>query len=140
MKKRGYKRSKHRVKHKPQTSSKIVPLMLIIGVIVLIVGAVVLSLTDSLQYSPVSWGGNTGKCSDSDGGLNYFEQGLTCIGNSCISDSCLDGNTLREYYCEQSPTVSRNLGGSDSLTGNNRESVIHECGFGCVDGSCDLGN
>mgnify|MGYP006283703947 CR=1 FL=1 len=43
-------------------------------------------------------------CSDSDGGLDYEIKGTTIFDSSVNyveeEDSCLDGNTLREWYCE----------------------------------------
>ncbi|RLG12485.1 hypothetical protein DRN73_02415 [Candidatus Pacearchaeota archaeon] len=66
-------------------------------------------------------------CSDSDNGLNYFEQGSTvsCIGGECfeaLNESCVDENTLWESYC-----------------GRNDEVIWQQyfCENGCENGSCN---
>ncbi|RLG14487.1 MAG: hypothetical protein DRN71_03015, partial [Candidatus Nanohalarchaeota archaeon] len=68
------------------------------------------------------------KCTDSDGGRNYYVKGecLVCTqsGNSggcrSVSDYCVDKKQLKEAYCQ----------------GNDVESTIHTCSNGCEDGIC----
>lgn len=58
-------------------------------------------------------------CVDSDGGLNYEEEGLVTYRGSRYTDSCT-GNTLIERYCkENSPT-----------------SLRFKCKDGCYSGKC----
>jgi hypothetical protein len=40
------------------------------------------------------------ECTETDGGVNAYEQGNTCYGEECIVDSCLNDNMLQEYFCE----------------------------------------
>ena len=67
-------------------------------------------------------------CTDSDGGINYDEQGTTCVrgvtvieeGGTCLTDFCISNSTLREYYCAN----------------GTRQRIDYNCPFGCVDGEC----
>lgn len=62
-------------------------------------------------------------CRDSDGGINYYEKGTTCIGRStCKTDYCKTNSTVVEYYC-----------GPDKL----RILIIGTtCPYNCSDGAC----
>lgn len=61
-------------------------------------------------------------CYDSDGGKDKYEQGTVEIGDDEWTDYCIDGDTVKEYYC--------NWGEKDSESMN--------CGSGkiCDDGEC----
>ncbi|MBW2985310.1 hypothetical protein KY313_01500, partial [Candidatus Woesearchaeota archaeon] len=87
---------------------------------------------DELQVIPFPVEGEVveirGKCTDSDGGKNYYEKGtvkeITSEGNVGIgTDECwnIDGQTLNELYCK-----------GNSLSS---EPFI-ECDYGCSQGRC----
>ena len=60
-------------------------------------------------------------CSDTDGGVNYFEAGT--IGG--MTDVCVDETTLREYSC-----------GYSESRGFFIKSETYTCPYGCRDGAC----
>jgi hypothetical protein len=66
-------------------------------------------------------------CVDSDGGLNYFTKseatGAAYLGGVSVSevDTCMDGNTLREGYCNEKGFVLYK---------------DHSCLNGCLNGKC----
>ncbi len=50
------------------------------------------------------FGGVTGRaignrCIDTDGGMNYYIVGRTCLGSNCLNDTCANLNILKESYC-----------------------------------------
>ena len=59
-------------------------------------------------------------CTDSDGGLNYIEQGTTTDETGEEMDSCI-GNEILEYYC-----------GDDESMQEDRQT----CPYGCASGAC----
>ena len=60
-------------------------------------------------------------CSDTDGGVNYFEAGTT----GGMADVCVDETSLREYSC-----------GYSESRGFFTESESYNCPNGCRDGAC----
>jgi hypothetical protein len=69
---------------------------------------------------------NQNKCTDSDGGIDYYVKGETAVcpttGNgvcTAAADSC-SGNYLNEFYCN----------------GNSISSLTYNCLNGCLDGAC----
>ena len=68
---------------------------------------------------------NSRNCIDSDGGKNYYEEGIVNVSQEGSAgtyyDMCSDGNTLTEWNC--SP-------------GNNVESTSYVCPLGCRDNQC----
>ena len=70
------------------------------------------------------------KCSDTDGGLNYYEKGSTMWGSDISSiDSCEDEITLREEGCVINPGPNQGT----MLTN------MYKCPNGCKDGACIRG-
>ena len=71
------------------------------------------------------------RCSDTDGGLNYYEKGSTMWGSDISSiDSCeADGITLREEGCVINPGPNQGT----MLTN------FYKCPNGCKDGACIRG-
>jgi len=63
---------------------------------------------------------NNTRCTDSDGGKNYYETGVVLDGGQGKIDYCIDSNNLKEYFC----------------TNGVINSEIFTCPFGCKDGSC----
>lgn len=63
------------------------------------------------------------ECSDSDGGIDYYEKGEMCWGGVCKTDFCSEAETmnLEEYYC-QAPDDPGSIG--------------YLCPNGCIDGAC----
>jgi len=59
------------------------------------------------------------ECTDSDGGLDFYEQGSASVGNNQQQDYC-SGNDLVEAYC---------LGGDI-------QTMVYECPYKCDDGEC----
>ena len=68
-----------------------------------------------------------GSCIDSDGGLNYYENGMITIngtqfrGDLCLNYYNTEYGTLREYYCDSDGNVQQEL---------------YECPNKCIDGAC----
>lgn len=64
----------------------------------------------------------TGTCKDSDGGQNFYTNGIvtTGVNEGGFSDFCLDSNQLIEYYC----------------SGNEVNKIDYKCQTGCKDGAC----
>lgn len=72
----------------------------------------------------------TPSCSDTDGGLNYYEKGSLMWGSDTVStDSCEDEITLREESCVPNP------GPNEGTMSTN----IYKCPNGCKDGVCIKG-
>ncbi len=65
----------------------------------------------------------TGNCTDSDGGINYYQQGTVVIDDQHYTDYCLSNETLNEYYCMDNESL-----------GN----ITHTCFLNgiCEDGRC----
>jgi hypothetical protein len=59
-------------------------------------------------------------CTDSDGGVYYYEDGQVYIGSNLSGDDYCSGDLIVEYYCY-----------SDGVGVNN-----YECPWGCQDGAC----
>jgi len=104
---------------------------IIIGIIVLIALVVLISscALEGITGYAVFWGGER-NCSDSDGGLNYYEQGIVTIsykfGNSFkinkYTDRCYGKKRyVKEYYCD-----SR----------NRARYKWYRCSEGCEGGAC----
>lgn len=62
------------------------------------------------------------RCTDTDGGKDYFVKGIITIGTSTIEEECWDEKNIKERYC-----------GVDNLS---VLSDVHECPNGCEDGAC----
>ncbi len=79
--------------------------------------------TTTTQPTTTTTGPET-NCTDTDGGINYYERGM--LENICAPgaacgvwvDTCLDSEILLEYYC-------------DDLNG-----IRYECPYGCEAGAC----
>lgn len=75
------------------------------------------------------------KCSDSDGGLNYYVRGYVKSENFNPSyDVCQSNTTLREYVCRAYGWKS----GSSSCSRRDGciDYVSYKCAYGCKDGAC----
>ena len=107
--------------------------IIVIAAILVIGGGVIYSASQATQ-NPKTVGLAPAQallCSDSDGGINYNQQGTTCLSGKiapsgdCVSDVCLNNVTLKEYYC----------GGPNN---NSIKSVNYNCPNGCSNGACLL--
>jgi hypothetical protein len=68
---------------------------------------------------------NAVSCSDSDGGVNYYEKGSATKyegDEDFTTDVCESDSLLREYYCKE--------------TSSSVSSRVHECPEGCSEGKC----
>ncbi|MEM2949302.1 MAG: hypothetical protein QXT05_02810 [Candidatus Bilamarchaeaceae archaeon] len=63
------------------------------------------------------------ECRDSDDGQDKYEKGTVTVDGSRYTDYCTDSNTVREYYCSDSKTVSYT-------------SLNCPSGYLCSDGRC----
>ncbi|MBU0591208.1 MAG: hypothetical protein ABIJ10_01430 [Candidatus Micrarchaeota archaeon] len=63
------------------------------------------------------------ECDDSDGGMDYYEQGTAEYGTDDMEDYCVDENTVREYYCAADDDI---------------DSTTFDCpaGYECSGGEC----
>jgi len=59
-------------------------------------------------------------CTDSDGGLNYFEKGELTVDGNIYEDVCTDSNFVKEYFCDNPPNYYDN----------------YYCQNGCSNGEC----
>jgi len=59
-------------------------------------------------------------CTDSDGGLNYYQLGTATSGSQSLSDHCNDDFTLTEKFC----------------SGSEIKWETYQCPVGCRDGAC----
>ncbi len=62
------------------------------------------------------------KCTDSDGGINYFERGTLKIEGKTVKDYCRTSTTVYEYYCN----------------GTKIASTTYKCPLGCASGACKM--
>ena len=62
----------------------------------------------------------TGYCTDSDGGKNYYVRGTAYTSSQELTDHCNDDGTLTEKYC----------------SGNQISAEVYQCPFGCLEGAC----
>jgi len=74
-------------------------------------------------------------CKESDGGLNYYQAGKTCLGDKCKKDTCLDKNVLLEYYIKEEAILKP---GICSLYAD-IFSEKYKCPNGCSNGACIKG-
>lgn len=59
-------------------------------------------------------------CTDSDGGLKYFQKGKLITADNTYEDVCTDSNFVKEYFCDSLPSYYEN----------------YKCTNGCKDGAC----
>jgi len=84
--------------------------------------------------------GGCGDCTDSDGGIDYFNNG-TADNGTAFSDVCLDSENLTEYYCSSSApddyvSYWKFEGNADDESGVNNGSVVGDP----VVSSCQVGS
>ncbi|RLG10671.1 hypothetical protein DRN73_07230 [Candidatus Pacearchaeota archaeon] len=60
-------------------------------------------------------------CSDTDGGINYYEKGTATSSTASVTDFCLTNKTLQEVYCDSNNYVN---------------SVQYTCPVNCSQGAC----
>jgi len=98
-----------------------------ITIAVVVVLAIALIFSSRLTGLGILKGGDLGICKDTDGGINYFEKGITTYQNRATEyvDYCYTKSAkwiwLNEYYC----------GETGRLTSKN-----YLCPNGCQDGAC----
>ncbi len=116
-----------------KSSFYVVAIVAVVAVIALVV--LVMNRQTASSVSTVSGPDTVGQaawiqpkgCTDSDGGLNYYKQGVitgNLISGDIAVDICVDNTTLRELFC------------NDHNAGEPR---LFDCPNGCVNGAC-IGN
>ncbi|MDD5193904.1 MAG: hypothetical protein PHF67_04955 [Candidatus Nanoarchaeia archaeon] len=120
MKKR---QNKNRFNKKGKNTKKII---VIIAIVLLILVFLFLSINLTGQIIGQISGDATStqlyNCTDSDNGINYFENGVCNDRLGEHADACYSSKGLAEYYC-----------GRDQYACIRQESA---CPFGCIDGAC----
>ncbi len=85
------------------------------------------SISSCSSCSSIGSPGCIGLCSDSDGGQNYLQQGITSDPYSTVTDSC-SGGQLAEYWCATPYESTGNFFSCSTLFGSSQ--------YSCLNGAC----
>ena len=79
------------------------------------------------------------RCTDSDGGVDYYMQGTVCYGGSCVSDACgIDHDNSVETISSCSGTDCKLYENycTDRSPDKKSSGEYYDCPIGCLDGAC----
>jgi cysteine-rich repeat protein len=102
-------------------SRKVIFISILVFIILLFIAVFFIFNNYSISGNAII--GSSIKCSDSDGGLNYFQKGVVKYNGRSFTDTC-NKNYLTEWYCQNQwfRIVASSKG--------------YKCALGCKDGAC----